>query len=62
MLDANSQRDKTAVEGGNSATDQEVMDNYNPIPEHNQDPRNMRTRSLEYESVALKSLSSNYYF
>lgn len=62
MLDANNPRDKTAIESGNSTTDHEVMDNYNPIPEHYQDPRNMRTRSLEYESVVLNSLSSNYYF
>lgn len=65
MLDANSQRDKvTSIEGGNSAADQEKMDSYNTssIPDHNQDPRNMSTRSLDYESVVLNSPNCGNYF
>lgn len=63
MLDVNNQRDKTtSVDSGNSVVDQERMDNYNSsvIPDHNQDPKNMSTRSLEYESVMLNTLPSNY--
>lgn len=66
MLDANSQRDKIAsIEGGNSAVDQEELDSYNnlsSIPDHNQDPRNMTTRSLDYESVVLNSQNCGNYF
>lgn len=65
MLDANSQRDKTAtIEGGNTATDQDKVDGYNSssASDHNQDPRNMSTRSLEYESVVLNSFPSNFFF
>lgn len=61
-MDANSQRDKTAsIEGGNSASDQERVDAYNSssATDHNQDPRTMSTRSLDYESVVLNSLTSN---
>jgi len=63
MLDANNQRDKTAsIEGGNSAADQDRTDSYNTsAPNHNQDPRNMSTRSLDYESVVLDSLPGIYF-
>lgn len=64
MHDANSQRDKTAIEGGNSNFDQEIIDNFNlsSTNDHNQDTRNMNTRSLDYESVVLNSLPSNFFF
>jgi hypothetical protein len=58
----NSQRDKIAsVEGGNPVTDQERVDTYNSssATDHNQDPRTMSTRSLDYESILLNSLTGN---
>lgn len=61
-MDGNSQRDKTAsIEGGITTVDQERMDTYNSssAANHNQDPRTMSTRSLDYESVMLNSLSGN---
>lgn len=60
-MDANSQRDKTSIEGGSTAADQERMDTYisSSTADNNQDPRTMRTRSLDYESVVLNSLSGN---
>lgn len=64
ILDANSQKDKTASnEGNNSAAEQEKMDSYNSslTSDQNQDPRNMNTRSLDYESVVLNSLPSNFF-
>lgn len=64
MHDANSQRDKTAsTESCNSNSDQEKIDNYNSSTtnDHNQDPRNMNTRSLDYESVILNSLPRNLF-
>lgn len=64
MLDTNNQRDKTAlIDGGNSSADQDKVDGYNSssIPDHNQDPRNMNTRSLDYESVVLNSFPSNFF-
>jgi len=62
-LDANNQRDKTSTEGGTSTADQEKTDSYNSslTTDHNQDPRNMNTRSLDYESFVLYSLPSNYF-
>lgn len=38
------------------------MDSYNSslTSDQNQDPRNMNTRSLDYESVVLNSLPSNF--
>lgn len=65
MLDANSKRDKiTSIESGNSTAEQEKMDSYNSssTSDHNQDPRNMSTRSLEYESVVLNSQNCGNYF
>ncbi|VVC25973.1 Hypothetical protein CINCED_3A011321 [Cinara cedri] len=62
VLDANS-RDKTAsTEGGNSNPEQEKSDNYNSslTNDHNQDPRNMNTRSLDFESGVLNSLPVTY--
>lgn len=65
MLDGNNQRDKAAtVDGSNSAADQEKMDSYNSslTPDYNQDPRNMSTRSLDYESVALNTIPGKKIF
>lgn len=65
MIDANSQRDKTvAIEGGNLTVDQEKLDSHNLLltPDRNQDPRSMNSRSLDYESVVLNSLSGNFIF
>lgn len=64
ILDANSQKDKTtSIEGNNSTAEQEKMDSYNSslTSDQNQDPRNMNTRSLDYESVVLNSLPSNLF-
>lgn len=64
ILDINNSRDKTTlIEGGNTAADQERIDSYNTsAPDHNQDPRNMSTRSLDYESVVLNSLPGKIFF
>lgn len=45
-------------------TDQERMDSYNSssTPDYNQDPRNMNTRSLDYESVVLNALPGKIKF
>lgn len=61
ILDTNSQKDKTtSVEGDNSTAEPEKMDSYNSsTSRQNQDPRNLNTRSLDYDSVVLSSLSSN---
>ncbi|XP_026807089.1 E3 ubiquitin-protein ligase UBR4 isoform X1 [Rhopalosiphum maidis] len=62
ILDANNSRDKVVSnEGGNSVADQDRIDGYNTsASNHNQDPRNMSTRSLDYESVVLNSLPMSY--
>lgn len=55
MPDNNSTREKIATENGSSALDHDRID-ISTLSSVNQDPRNISTRSLEYESVMLNNL------